>query len=146
MVAEDNQDNQLLLALMLRQLGVTYQLVVNGHQAVETALGLLDLIFMDMQMPVMGGEEATRLIRHAGITVPIIAITANVMAEDAERYKAAGCQALLGKPIVQSEFLALLSQYAKQATPSVAKLTLQLATDPAMQALIAQFEPSCPRY
>lgn len=145
LVAEDNQDNQLLLALMLRQLGVTYQLVVNGHQAVETALhGTFDLIFMDMQMPVMGGEEATRLIRHAGITVPIIAITANVMAEDAERYKAAGCQALLGKPIVQSEFLALLSQYAKQATPSVAKLTLQLATDPAMQALIAQFRAQLP--
>lgn len=145
LVAEDNQDNQLLLALMLRQLGITYQLVANGHQAVETALqGTFDLIFMDMQMPVMGGEEATRLIRHAGITVPIIAITANVMAEDAERYKAAGCQALLGKPIVKNEFLALLHQYAQKTTPTLTKLTLQLETDPAMQALIAQFRAQLP--
>lgn len=145
LVAEDNQDNQLLLALMLRQLGVTYELVSNGHQAVESALrGTFDLIFMDMQMPVMGGEEASRLIRHAGINVPIIAITANVMTEDAERYKAAGCQAVLGKPIVQSEFLKVLSHYAQQATPSVSKLALQLATDPAMQALLAQFRSQLP--
>lgn len=145
LIAEDNPDNQLLLALMLRQLGVTYQLVANGHQAVETALqGNFDLIFMDMQMPVMGGEEATRLIRHAGITVPVIAITANVMAEDAERYRAAGCQALLGKPIVQSEFLALLNQYAQKAIPPAAQLKLQLAADPAMQALIAQFRAQLP--
>ncbi|GHG65358.1 hypothetical protein GCM10010919_12630 [Alishewanella longhuensis] len=145
LVAEDNQDNQLLLGLMLQQLGITYELVVNGHQAVESALhGTFDIIFMDMQMPVMGGEEATRLIRHAGVTVPIIAITANVMTENAESYKAAGCQALLGKPVVQSEFLAVLSHYAKKATPPATELARQLATDPGMQALLAQFRTQLP--
>lgn len=145
LIAEDNPDNQLLLTLILEQLGVSYELVANGHQAVERALqGTFDVIFMDMQMPVMGGEEATRLIRHAGITVPIIAITANVMTEDAERYKAAGCQALLGKPIVQCEFLALLNTYAKQKVYSPGELTKKLALDPAMQALLAQFRTQLP--
>ena len=146
LVAEDNPDNQLLLTLMLRQVGVSYELVANGHQAVERALsGRFDVIFMDMQMPIMGGEEATRLIRLAGIKVPVVAVTANVMTEDAERYREAGCQALMGKPVMQREFLAILGRFAKQVTPQVSELERQLAADPAMQALIAQFSVQLPQ-
>lgn len=145
LVAEDNKDNQLLITLMLKQFGIEFEVVPNGHLAVERALsGTFDLIFMDMQMPVMGGEEATRLIRHAGISIPIIAVTANVMIEDTERYKRAGCQAVLGKPLVQAEFIAMLCHFSEKALPAVSRLEQQLAADPAMQKLVAQFRAQLP--
>ncbi len=150
LVAEDNPDNQLLLSLMLQQAGVDFVLVENGHKAVQKVLDEpFDLIFMDMQMPVMGGEEATRLIRHAGVEVPVIAVTANVMTADLERYKQAGCNGLLGKPVVHHDFMAILIKYA--AIPVVKKPDLaaqdaaqQLANDPAMVALKEQFTQQLP--
>lgn len=145
LVAEDNADNQILLTLMLRQLGVSFEVVSNGHLAVERVLNChFDLVFMDMQMPVMGGEEATRLLRHAGISVPIVALTANVMSEDAERYRQAGCQAVLAKPIVQSDFLNTITRFNKVKVEKEHSLTLKLAKDPAMQALLKQFREQLP--
>ncbi len=145
LVAEDNEDNQLLLSLMLSKVGVSFELVKNGHQAVEAVLAKpFDLIFMDMQMPVMGGEEATRLIRHAGINTPVIAVTANVMTNDTERYRLAGCQAVLAKPIVQHDFIKLLQRYSTQVSLAASELARQLAQDPAMQALKSHFKAQLP--
>lgn len=145
LVAEDNPDNQLLLGLMLQHAGVNYDVVANGHQAVESALGDgYDLIFMDMQMPVMGGEEATRLIRMAGITTPIIAVTANVMAEDAERYRKAGCQAILAKPLHEQELISTLNRFSQRQTKPASIIEQRLAADPAMQALLEQFKLQLP--
>ncbi|KKO47115.1 histidine kinase [Arsukibacterium ikkense] len=145
LVAEDNPDNQLLLKLLLEKSHATVVVVDNGHKAVERVLNdEFDLVFMDMQMPLMGGEEATRLIRHAGIEVPIIAVTANVMSEDVDRYKSAGCQALLGKPVVQSEFLALLSRFAHVRKNTENDWLQQLELDPQLQALKRQFGRQLP--
>ncbi len=145
LVAEDNPDNQLLLQLMLEKVNASCVMVENGHKAVERALAEdFDLIFMDMQMPLMGGEEATRLIRHAGIETPVIAVTANVMSEDSERYRQAGCQGLLAKPVMHAELVAILSKYGKTTTTDVDKLTQQLAQDPQMQALKQQFTAQLP--
>ncbi|WP_019675654.1 hybrid sensor histidine kinase/response regulator [Arsukibacterium perlucidum] len=145
LVAEDNPDNQLLLKLLLEKSNATVVVVDNGHKAVERVLhDDFDLVFMDMQMPLMGGEEATRLIRQAGIEVPIIAVTANVMSEDVERYKKAGCQALLGKPVVQSEFLAILNRFAKVRKDSEQDWLQRLEQDPQMQALKRQFARQLP--
>ncbi len=145
LVAEDNPDNQLLLKLLLEKNNATVVVVDNGHKAVERVLqDDFDLVFMDMQMPLMGGEEATRLIRHAGIDIPIIAVTANVMSEDVECYKRAGCQALLGKPVVQSEFLAVLSRFAKVRKNNDNEWLQQLDQDPQLQALKRQFGRQLP--
>lgn len=145
LVAEDNLDNQLLIKLLLQRLGVSCLIVANGHQAVERALSEhFDLILMDMQMPVMGGEEATHLIRHAGITTPVVALTANVMTEDTERYKQVGCQTVLAKPVVQRELVAVLKRFAKTQVPAES-LEQLLAADPAMQALIKQFSLQLPQ-
>lgn len=145
LVAEDNPDNQLLLKLLLEKSNARVQVVDNGHKAVEMVLhDDFDLVFMDMQMPLMGGEEATRLIRHAGIEVPIIAVTANVMSEDVERYRQAGCQALLGKPVVRSEFLAILSRFAKVRKDNEQDWLQRLEQDPQMQALKRQFARQLP--
>lgn len=145
LVAEDNPDNQLLLELMLQQLGLEHVMVENGHQAVERVLvESFDLIFMDMQMPVMGGEEATRLIRLAGIQTPIVAVTANVMTEDAERYRQAGCQDILAKPVVPQQFQQMIQRYARQNVGKASALEQQLAADPAMQLLLQQFRQQLP--
>ncbi|WNO60550.1 ATP-binding protein [Rheinheimera sp. MMS21-TC3] len=145
LVAEDNPDNQLLLSLMLEKASVSFVLVENGHQAVERALAeSFDIIFMDMQMPLMGGEEATRLIRYAGITIPIIAVTANIMTEDIEHYKLAGCQSVLAKPIIQAELMSVLSTYSKKVEIAATSLDLQLDKDPQMQALKQHFTAQLP--
>jgi signal transduction histidine kinase/DNA-binding response OmpR family regulator len=145
LVAEDNPDNQLLLQLMLEKAHASCTLVDNGHKAVERALvEEFDLIFMDMQMPLMGGEEATRLIRHAGIETPVIAVTANVMSEDSERYRRSGCQGLLPKPIMQTDLIAILTKYGKKIATNAEQLTQQLAVDPQMLALKQQFTAQLP--
>lgn len=145
LVAEDNPDNQLLLQLMLQKAQASCVLVDNGQKAVEAALiEDFDLIFMDMQMPLMGGEEATRLIRHAGIETPVIAVTANVMSEDAERYRRAGCQALLAKPVMQTDLLSVLAKFGSRMLTRSEQLAQQLEQDPQMQALKQQFSAQLP--
>ncbi|CAM3769309.1 hybrid sensor histidine kinase/response regulator [Rheinheimera salexigens] len=145
LVAEDNQDNQLLLSLMLDKAHATYVIVENGHLAVERALAeSFDIIFMDMQMPVMGGEEATRLIRYAGIDTAIIAVTANIMTDDIEHYKQSGCQAVLAKPIILAELTAILSRYGERSDRAMLSLDLQLEQDPQMKALKQHFTAQLP--
>jgi signal transduction histidine kinase/DNA-binding response OmpR family regulator len=109
LVAEDVEDNQYLFKLLLDSLSVEYEIVSNGEEAVEKALSdEFDLILMDMQMPIMGGVEATSLLRQAGIDVPIYALTANVMKEDLQRHLEAGCTGTIAKPIVRKEFIAII--------------------------------------
>lgn len=105
LVAEDVEDNQYLFKLLLRNLGVDYVMVANGEQAVEKALEEdFDLILMDMQMPVMGGLEATELLRMSGVETPIYALTANVMKEDMQQHLDVGCDGTIAKPVDRSEF------------------------------------------
>lgn len=145
LVAEDNTDNQLLVTVLLRKINADFTVVANGHQAVQKLLlDDYDLVFMDMQMPEMGGEEATRLIRHAGIDVPIIALTANVMREDHQRYLEAGCQALLGKPIVQHDFFAMIRTYTRKDRQLEDELAAKLELDPAIIALKQDFAQRLP--
>ena len=104
LLAEDNTDNQVLITLLLQAWGITPDIANNGAEAVEKALvNDYQLILMDMQMPVMGGLEATEMLRHAAYDGPIIALTANVMKQDVDTYLAAGCDATLGKPIDKAE-------------------------------------------
>lgn len=145
LVAEDNPDNQLLVSVLLKKIQADFVMVANGQQAVQQLLeNDFDLVFMDMQMPEMGGEEATRLVRHAGIDVPIIALTANVMREDHQRYLEAGCQTLLAKPIVQQEFYAMIRQYSRAAVSLEQELADRLAQDPAIIALKQDFTRRLP--
>ena len=100
LVAEDDRNNQKLVALMLDHLRYKRVIVNDGEEAVQAAIEQkFDLILMDIQMPVMNGYEATRRLRANGITVPIVAITARAMASDREKCIAAGCTDYLPKPI-----------------------------------------------
>ncbi len=103
LMAEDNPTTQLLLSHVLSLWGVKTTIASNGREALECAnVQPFDVILMDMQMPELTGDEAARLIRESGgvcAATPIIAVTADAIAENHERYLAAGCTAVVTKPI-----------------------------------------------
>lgn len=103
LVAEDNPVNQMLLAAMLEQLGHTAELVGDGREALERVQQQpYDLVLMDIQMPVLDGVAAARAIRRlpgAAGSVPIVAVSANVLAEQRAEYRDAGMNDLVTKPI-----------------------------------------------
>jgi PAS domain S-box-containing protein len=110
LVVEDNPINQQLAMRLLTKWGHDVTLAVNGQEAVDHLVGdhRYDIVLMDMQMPVMGGIDSTRLIRaheteHAKKRVPIMAMTANAMQGDREACLAAGMDDYLSKPINQHE-------------------------------------------
>ncbi len=116
LVAEDNKTNQLLLTLLLDEMGLTYSLVEDGKEAVEAFKQCPDynLILMDINMPNMNGIEATEHIRQSNYphrNIPIIALTANVMKEDIDHYLESGMNAHLSKPIDSHLLAQVLTQY-----------------------------------
>jgi len=115
LVAEDNPTNQTLVGALLRQRGDRVSLVSNGRLAVERATArAFDVILMDVQMPEMGGLEATSAIRDAergsGRRTPIVALTAHAMEGDRERCLAAGMDAYVAKPIKADELFAAMDR------------------------------------
>ena len=112
LVAEDNLDNQLLIKLLLQTWGLEPDIANNGAEAVEMALvNDYQLIIMDMQMPIMGGLEATKILRHTSYDGPIIALTANVMNHNISTYLEAGCTEALAKPIDKEALENVLVSY-----------------------------------
>jgi PAS domain S-box-containing protein len=108
LVVEDDPANCKLTGKMVVSLGYQAEFAFNGREAVAAfAPGKFSAILMDMQMPVMDGLEATRIIRAteaaAGGRVPIIALTANVMPGDCERCLAAGMDEFLSKPFKKAD-------------------------------------------
>ena len=117
LLAEDNMINQKLAQSMLTKLGYKADMVANGLEAVQ-ALEFInyDLVLMDCQMPVMGGFEATALIRDIQTKVlnhdvTIIAVTANAMAKDREECAAAGMNDYLSKPLKKEVLAAILEKW-----------------------------------
>lgn len=112
LVAEDNMTNQLVVKKMLKKTGADLRFAANGQQAVEAykASGC-DLILMDLSMPILGGLEATRMIRQYEQDTHhpecrIIALTANAQPSDAEACLAAGMNDFMTKPFRKSELMA----------------------------------------
>ena len=103
LVAEDTALNRMVIEAMLREGGHEVTMVEDGARAVEAArTGRFDLVFMDVQMPVMNGIEATRAIRALPGDpgrVPIVALTANGFADEVERCLRSGMDAHLAKPV-----------------------------------------------
>jgi signal transduction histidine kinase/DNA-binding NarL/FixJ family response regulator len=118
LLAEDNPTNQIVAMGLLRKIGYHDVTVTsNGQQAVELALATpFAAILMDCQMPVMDGYEATRLLRARGCTTPVIALTANASAGDAQACIAAGMNAYLSKPVTQIALQETLAQWVAQAS------------------------------
>ena len=116
LLAEDGEDNQDLLSTYLREAGAEVVIAANGRVAAEMAAapggaGGFDLILMDMQMPELDGYGATAAIRQAGVKTPIVALTANAMAEDRARCLSVGCTDYLPKPVERYQLLSTAACY-----------------------------------
>ena len=122
LVAEDNHANQILIQKILEQYGLQVTVAENGEKAVKLYKEeIYDIVFMDIDMPVMGGVEATQKILQYEYEsldhhTPIIAFTANVIKGDKEKYIDAGMDNYLPKPIDFELLEELLSEYFPGST------------------------------
>lgn len=121
LVAEDNPINYLLVEELLKKLGHRPHGAFDGGQAAELALrNRYDLIFMDIQMPVLDGYQAARRIREHDDSVPIIAMTANAIKGDYEKCLAAGMNDYISKPINIEKFAEIIRRNFKPRADSSA--------------------------
>jgi len=127
LVAEDNEHNQLLIELLLKKQGVQSVMVSNGVEAIENlGQNSYDLVFMDLEMPVMGGFEAVAAIREAekqsGTRMAIVALSAHAPDEQRESCITAGMDDYLMKPINTKALQAVLHRFApsQAAAPTTA--------------------------
>ncbi len=112
LLVEDNEVNQQVAQGLLNRMGFDVTLASNGVQAcAAVAHEPFDLVFMDMQMPIMDGLTATRAIRESGASLPIVGLTANAFTSDREACLAAGMNDFVTKPINRAKFEAVLVQW-----------------------------------
>lgn len=112
LLVEDSEINQELAKILLFRRGIEVTVAANGEEALQAlAAGSFDGVLMDIHMPVMDGYTACRKIRQQPQyrTLPIIALTANVMAEDKEKAKSAGMNGHVGKPFREEEMFAVIA-------------------------------------
>lgn len=119
LLAEDNRVNQVVARRMLEKMGVTVFLAENGREAVEQASTMeFDMVLMDCQMPEMDGYEAAQELRRRGITVPIVAMTANALAGDRQLCLDAGMDDYVTKPVKQGKLQRVLGKWMKSKRPA----------------------------
>lgn len=128
LIAEDNEANQELLKMILHRYGLECTVTNNGSEAYNKAISnRYDLILMDEQMPLMSGYEATIRIRehekqHALKSVPIVAVSANVVSGALERSIQAGYDDFIAKPIVIQEVERILERYLQESNAVVCQI------------------------
>ncbi|GFO66626.1 hypothetical protein GMLC_02050 [Geomonas limicola] len=122
LLVEDHPINQEIAREILTTSGAQVSIAGNGEEAVQAVLEAsqpFDLVLMDIQMPVMDGYQATRLIREEpqGQTIPIIAMTANGIGDERERCLAAGMSDHLAKPIDLDELFEVIKRWLVPRVP-----------------------------
>jgi len=118
LVCEDNDLNMQVICDHLLRVGITPIVAQNGKEGVEIVEQRFrknetpfDLILMDIHMPVIDGLDAAMLIIGMGVKTPIVAITANILADDIERYEKSGISDTVGKPFTSKELWRCLAKY-----------------------------------
>ncbi len=144
LVVDDNLVNQKVAVSLLGPYGCEIACANNGQEAVDMAASQrFDLIFMDCQMPVMDGFEATRQIRlkedHGGRRLPIVALTASAMSEDSVKCRLAGMDDYLSKPIRPDSIVAVLDRWL-HATPNFVQTEPDPKDDEAGQEIDSAME------
>lgn len=121
LLVEDNPTNQKVLSLLLKSIGVSFEVAENGKEAVEALAAdanRFSLVFMDAQMPVLDGYAATRQIRRreretsSESELPVVALTANAMRGDREKCVAAGMSDYMTKPVRKLELHAMIEKWS----------------------------------
>ena len=111
LVAEDNDSNYMLMSYILKK-HYDFFRARNGREAVDLALSEpVDLVLMDIKMPVMDGMEATRLIKAQLPQLPVVALTANAFDSDRQQAFDAGCDDFLSKPVSAEKCLQTIAKY-----------------------------------
>ena len=159
LLVEDGETNRKMLKIVLTRRGLEVVTAENGQVGVELSRQQrFDVILMDMQMPVLDGYAATRVLRSEGVTVPIIALTANAMRGDEEQCRAAGCSGYLSKPVDPELLMAALAKALTGSTSPIKSVSPsptaadQLAPirsslsmdDPEFRELVKEFADSLP--
>jgi CheY-like chemotaxis protein len=114
LLVEDNIINQKIAEKMLTRIGLTIRIANNGSEALHMIMQEkeeFDLIFMDIQMPVMNGLDTTRELRQQNYKIPIVAMTANALQGDREICIDAGMNDYVGKPVKMNDLFAILSKW-----------------------------------
>jgi signal transduction histidine kinase/DNA-binding NarL/FixJ family response regulator len=116
LVVDDVEDLRLLVGGLVAATGAEVITAVNGRDAVEKATQQpMDLILMDMHMPIMDGRAATASLRASGFSAPIVALSADVLSEDVARFIASGCTEAMGKPVDRQRLYSALAHYLSAA-------------------------------
>lgn len=117
LVVEDNEINQELMMELLSENGVEVTIAENGKVAVDLLASenapIFSLILMDLQMPIMDGYEAARNIRELGVTIPIVAVSANSFTTDRDKAYECGMTGFIAKPVDIDQILELLEEVSK---------------------------------
>ena len=133
LVAEDLPINQIVVELMLTEAGHSVSFAMNGLEALDAVQAeTFDLVLMDMEMPEMDGITATERIRALpgpARDIPIIALTANAMAEQAARCRAAGMNDLLTKPIDRVALLRAVGRWTRRRPQAPAAIEMGFVDD-----------------
>lgn len=113
LIAEDNDINQIVLSDMIKRNGHSYEIARHGKIAVDKmAMNKYDLVFMDLQMPILDGIEASKKIRLKDKDTPIVAMTANISENLRQECELAGINDFLTKPISEKTLITLIEKYS----------------------------------
>ncbi|GFE51451.1 hypothetical protein So717_32040 [Roseobacter cerasinus] len=132
LLVEDNEVNRRVASAILQRFGVVVESAENGQEALDKlAERSFDLVFMDLQMPVLDGVAATTEIRKRGLTLPIVGVSANAFEEDRKKCLKAGMNDYVTKPITADRLQVVLARFAKAvATDPVAPSDRMDLVDP----------------
>lgn len=112
LLVDDHPHNRDLIGILLKRMNLIVEMAADGEQALQKVFTQdYDLVLMDIQMPIMSGDEATVKLREYGYELPIIALTANNMKHEIEMYMQKGFTNHLAKPIVRHDFVNTLAHY-----------------------------------
>jgi CheY-like chemotaxis protein len=150
LIAEDSSDNRLLLRAYLKQTPYRLTFVEDGERAVEefkngkSNNGSFDLVLMDIQMPLLDGLGATRVIRsfekeRGEPPTPILALTASALANDLAASSAAGCNAHLSKPISKQKLLAEIERYGLSSPTADSTEPILVEAPPEVEELVPEY-------
>lgn len=124
LIAEDNMVNQIVIEQLLALGGIVTVLANNGHELLQAfkEQTTVDLILMDVQMPQLDGLEATRILRHQGVNLPIIGLSAGASQEEQNACFEAGMSDFISKPIDPDELWGCLTRWLNPNTTHIEQI------------------------
>ena len=131
LIADDGDTNRRLMQILLKRAGAETISAENGQEALDAVRCFdIDLILLDMQMPVMDGYTAISKLRADGVQIPTIALTAHAMKGDAEKCLAAGCTSYLTKPVDPDALIAAIARLLEMRAQKTRDTALLSAANP----------------